>query len=593
MAEIGRLVVTTPWFPTPTAPYAGTFVAGWLSALGHPAELTTVIHVETVAPEAQPAVERRTEPFGTVVRIQVPASPTAPRPVVARAQLAALRTHAAQELAAADVVHAHVGMPTGWAVASAIPDGTRLVLTEHASYLPRVLHHAESRRLYAELVARSERVLTVSEATARMLRAEFPKHRKKVRTVGNPISAELFPPREALPHKLRHWLYVGNLLTSKGVDRVIRSFAAYRSEVYPDATLTLVGQGSGEPEMRALAAKLGVADVVEFAGGHPHEELHTWFAAADVLVHLSRVETFGLTVIEAAIGGLPVVVTTCGGPQETLADAAADGLVRFVPVGDDVESVVAAVEGLETALATSNVTSVRETLVERYGAEGFSEKVRAALAGEPDPEPNPDAPVVVAIGFSTKAIGRLVTLADAVIRAGGRPVLVTDQEGESVQADPRARVVDLSKRRTADPVRLLERISERLTRAPLAAAEAVLTPLGLRGGSLGARADRMLGAVARAESFRLKVFRAVHRRILSRFYYGWIDPYLVGRAAIRHHLDEIASDGVDLVVQGDDTALPLAWRLARLYPDAQVTGAIAGATLHQMVLDVGATHAAR
>lgn len=582
MAE-DRLVVATPWYPTPQQPYAGTFVRGWLRALGHPPERTLVIHLENVLTDVGPASRAASE-LGEVLHVPVPVTPTMPRPEMARRQLAALAAAAPPELERATAVHAHVGMPTAWAVSQAMPSSTRLVVTEHASYLRKVLADPEGRAMYGELVGRAAHVLTVAEVEARLLRATFPDLRHRVTSIGNPVATELFPLRRSTPTSLRRWVYVGSLRPTKGVDRVVRAFAAFARHADGPTTLTLVGQGAEEQALRDLADELGVASRVRFRGPVEHDQLSDVFAESDLLVHLSHFETFGLTVIEAALSGLPVVVTLCGGPEETLADAAAEGAVQFVPVGSDVEPVLAAVSRLEAVLPTLNPGAVRANLEDRFGEEAFGERVREVIRTGTRPPAAPDAPVVVALALSPRAARRVVSILQAALRAGARAVLVTNQPDEIVACDPRTRVVDLRRVARLDPMRLLEYVLLAVpTRLPLLAARGVLRPLSRAGTPLGRRARGWLRTVERLERGRNRALRAFRSRVTYPFYYSWVDPWRLGFLGMRRYADEIARDGVDVVVHADEDALPLAWRLARRHPGADVVGAVSGTVLTELV----------
>lgn len=578
-----RLVVATPWYPTEANPYAGTFVASWLRALDHAPERTLIIHLDNVL-DGDLTPRRTTSELGDVLRIPVGVTSTMPRPEMARRQLAALRDALPPELAAADVVHAHVGMPTAWAVSEVVPRGVRLVVTEHASYLSKVLRDPEGRAMYGALVSRASQVLTVSESAARQLRTTYPASRERVTSTGNPVATDLFPLRRLVPGVRRHWVYIGNLIPAKGVDRVIRSFAGWTQALGGETSLTLVGQGHQEAELRTLAERLGIADVVDFAGPLPHTELHRVLDRADLLVHLAHFETFGLTAIEAVVSGLPAVVTACGGPEETLADAAADGLVQYVPVGDDVEPVLAAVRRLQGALPMVNPAAVRADLDARFGYRAFGARLRQVVLGEGVAAARPDAPVVVALALTPRANRRVSAMLQAAIRAGARTVLVTNEHEELVATDPRTRTVSLAEVGRLDPVRLAELVLLHWpTRAPLALAQAALGGLSGRQGAVGAAARSWRPGLDRVERLRARVCRAVRARLLYPAYYSWIDPLRLGLAGVHRHGDDIARDGVDVIVYGDDDGLPLAWRLARRHPDAAVVGAISGAALGRLV----------
>jgi glycosyltransferase involved in cell wall biosynthesis len=84
---------------------------------------------------------------------------------------------------------------------------------------------------------------------------------------------------------------------------------------------------------RARNSRLGAR--VRFSGPRAGPELDRAYAAADLLVHASRAETYGMVVTEALARGLPVLATDVGGVTETLGqgeDGTRPGLL--VPPGD-------------------------------------------------------------------------------------------------------------------------------------------------------------------------------------------------------------------------------------------------------------------
>ncbi len=92
--------------------------------------------------------------------------------------------------------------------------------------------------------------------------------------------------------------------------------------------------------LRAQAARLGVADRVRFLGFVPDATLMALYRRAAAQLFLSRLEGFGLPVVEAMILGCPVIVARGSGSDEVAGSAgivvdpddptaAADALVRF------------------------------------------------------------------------------------------------------------------------------------------------------------------------------------------------------------------------------------------------------------------------
>lgn len=90
---------------------------------------------------------------------------------------------------------------------------------------------------------------------------------------------------------------------------------------YPEATLTLVGGGSQEPALRALADDLGLSNVV-FAGRVPPSDIWRYYAEADIYVQTPDIDNMPSSVLEAFASGCAVVATNAGGVPAILTDGA-------------------------------------------------------------------------------------------------------------------------------------------------------------------------------------------------------------------------------------------------------------------------------
>jgi glycosyltransferase involved in cell wall biosynthesis len=87
----------------------------------------------------------------------------------------------------------------------------------------------------------------------------------------------------------------------------------------------LFGEEAYEDELRASAARLGIAERLEMTGFQ--EDVAAQLRRFDVLVHASVIpEPFGQVVVEGMAAGLPVVATAAGGPAEVISDGV-DGLL--------------------------------------------------------------------------------------------------------------------------------------------------------------------------------------------------------------------------------------------------------------------------
>jgi glycosyltransferase involved in cell wall biosynthesis len=104
---------------------------------------------------------------------------------------------------------------------------------------------------------------------------------------------------------------------------------AQLQRTHPEVRLTMAGQDKGLlPETQALAAELGVADRVRFAGFLDLAGKQRAFAAHDIFLNTNRVDNMPVSVVEAAAFGLPIVATAVGGVPYLLAHEATGLLVE-------------------------------------------------------------------------------------------------------------------------------------------------------------------------------------------------------------------------------------------------------------------------
>jgi glycosyltransferase involved in cell wall biosynthesis len=109
---------------------------------------------------------------------------------------------------------------------------------------------------------------------------------------------------------------VNYLHPRKRIDLFLQTIAAARKE-NPSIKGFIIGDG---PEKERLMRHPD-AGSSRFTGFIPEQELFHYYQAADIYFHTGRLETFGLSVIEAAGNGLPVVSVNEGGPCETVQDS--------------------------------------------------------------------------------------------------------------------------------------------------------------------------------------------------------------------------------------------------------------------------------
>ncbi len=106
------------------------------------------------------------------------------------------------------------------------------------------------------------------------------------------------------------FMMVGSGFKTKGLDRILRGFAALPEEIQQRSQLAIVGQDDAKPFKRQ-ALRLKIAHKITFLGGR--KDVPALLLAADALLHPAYNENTGTVLLEAVIAGLPVLTTdVCG-----------------------------------------------------------------------------------------------------------------------------------------------------------------------------------------------------------------------------------------------------------------------------------------
>ena len=101
-------------------------------------------------------------------------------------------------------------------------------------------------------------------------------------------------------------LNLGRLGTEKNLEELLVLFSMALAQEQR-MTLLIVGDGPARSQLERQAAELGIGDHVVFTGVVDPAEVHLYYQLGDVFVSASTSETQGLTYIEAAANGLPLL----------------------------------------------------------------------------------------------------------------------------------------------------------------------------------------------------------------------------------------------------------------------------------------------
>ncbi len=185
---------------------------------------------------------------------------------------------------------------------------------------------------------KADRLIAVSRASARFSRLlGFPE--KRITVVPNGVDPSCFNGKIDAS-LMREELGIGDeplvvtasrLIKRKNPDLLISAFAKVLKAV-PDAKLVIAGSGREKNNLSRQIKGLNIADSVFMVGGLAKEKVAQLMAAADVFALASKMESFGLSLLEASAAGAPVVCSNAGGVPEVFQDGFN---ALLYPAGDD------------------------------------------------------------------------------------------------------------------------------------------------------------------------------------------------------------------------------------------------------------------
>jgi UDP-glucose:(heptosyl)LPS alpha-1,3-glucosyltransferase len=222
-----------------------------------------------------------------------------------------------ERIACCDVYRAGDGVHAQWLInrASALGPFGRLAVALNPYH--RYLLGAE-RDLFAS--PRLRAVICNSRMVREEIRAHFGVSEDKLHVIYNGVDLEAFHPRlrlERVAVRARLgiaadsmvYLFVGSGFERKGLPQLLHALAGLET-----ARLIVVGRDKRTGAMQRLAARLGLASRVHFAGAQ--DNVKPWYGAADCFVLPSLYDPFPNAALEAMAAGLPVITSTqCGAAE--------------------------------------------------------------------------------------------------------------------------------------------------------------------------------------------------------------------------------------------------------------------------------------
>lgn len=267
------------------------------------------------------------------------------------------------------VVHAHGRFLFAGALALEAKKkyGYPYVYTDHSTFYQRGIAPVALKGVLGQVVDQASAVIMVSQSLLSHVEGFLGRRLPQAVILPNVVD-RLFesPLPERRPGNGEFvFVNVASLEHKKGQDVLVRAFSkAWR--VKPSLRLHLCGNGPLGDQLRAQCAELGIADAVVFRGWLTKPEVLRELDASDFFVLPSRMETFGVVLIEALARGVPVIATRSGGPEYIV-----DGSLGMLIEPEDEAQLEQALEQAVLKRSEWKAEEIREIALQRYGSETF------------------------------------------------------------------------------------------------------------------------------------------------------------------------------------------------------------------------------
>lgn len=210
-----------------------------------------------------------------------------------------------------DVIHVHYPamVSDADAILSYQKKGSVVITTDHWTKTLTDSMDSYQRRQLIKYAEQADAFLCVGEPLKNAVQ-KISNTGKKITVVPNVVS-ELFKPMDSKSEKFR-FIAVGRLVPLKQFDKIVQAFGECFAG-QKDKQLTIVGGGKEFKTLEKIIKQYQMSDQVTLTGTLTRKQTAEKVAESDALICYSRLETFGVPVIEAWACGKPVIASDCLG----------------------------------------------------------------------------------------------------------------------------------------------------------------------------------------------------------------------------------------------------------------------------------------
>ncbi|NIK11790.1 glycosyltransferase family 4 protein [Alkalibacillus almallahensis] len=188
------------------------------------------------------------------------------------------------------------------------------IIVEHATFFERKVKSLYYGPKIKKALLNAAKVVAVSQPLKETMNKYV---NTDIEVVPNIVSTDKFKiMNDRVDNETPQLVTVGSLDLNdkKGYVDLLENLAILKQKGY-DFKLKIAGNGPNKDNLINKRNELKLIDNVEFIGTINNEDLVQLFNESDFFVSTSKIETFGVAIVEAMSCGLPIVATYSGGPE--------------------------------------------------------------------------------------------------------------------------------------------------------------------------------------------------------------------------------------------------------------------------------------
>lgn len=205
-----------------------------------------------------------------------------------------------------------------------------------------------------------------SAFSARVYETSVGSYPCETRIIPNGLNSQEFY-EVAIDPDAADFVFVGELRDLKGIDILLEALAQLCRK--QPVRAFIAGGGPDEKKFLSLAKKLGLEELVRFAGPTPAASA---FTRGRCLIVPSRAESFPYIVLEAAAACLPVIATDVGGIPEIVEGTSTEPIPP-----DDVDRLTSAMQEFldNPAVYVAKASALQKHIANKFRADAMAEAV--------------------------------------------------------------------------------------------------------------------------------------------------------------------------------------------------------------------------